>query len=326
MSREITTFASLAAAVIVWGIQASSITPRLLPDMVVFLSRAGDRDGWNSTRLWAISFPVAEIIFPGLLAAFLAGSGAVLLQTRFLVNGGALQPKLSRVSPKSGLSRIFGLNGFVEIVKSLTKLVFLTAVIWMALRRDWDRLAYLLMQDSNRLLKEFTIPLRHLFFSVISAHAIIGFSDLLWVRFRHSRDMRMSKQDIRDELKDTEGHPHIKARIRGLQLTRARKRMMAKVPSATVVITNPTHYAVALSYDRTHSSAPRIVAKGYDSVAARIREIASINNVPIVSNPPLARALYTFDLDSEIPPEYYRAVAEIIAYLWRLRRTAQSRP
>jgi flagellar biosynthetic protein FlhB len=142
----------------------------------------------------------------------------------------------------------------------------------------------------------------------------------MWVRFRHARDMRMSKQDIRDEQKDADGNPHVKARIRRIRLIRARKRMMANVPKATVVVTNPTHYAVALLYDRATNPAPRIVAKGADSVAARIREVAEANGVPIVANPPLARTLYRLDLDTEIPAEHYKAVAEIIAYVWRLRR------
>jgi flagellar biosynthesis protein FlhB len=152
------------------------------------------------------------------------------------------------------------------------------------------------------------------------SQGIVAAADLMWVRFRHTRDMRMSKQSIRDELKDTEGDPYVKARIRRIRVMRARKRMMAKVPTATVVITNPTHYAVALAYDRANNPAPRIVAKGSDFVAARIREVAEANGVPIIANPPLARALYRLDIDIEIPAEYYKAVAEIIAYVWRLRR------
>ena len=131
----------------------------------------------------------------------------------------------------------------------------------------------------------------------------------------------MSKQDVRDELKDTEGNVQVKTRLRRIQLMRSRQRMMAKVPTATVVITNPTHYAIALVYDRATNPAPRIVAKGVDEMAARIRQIALDNRVPLVSNPPLARALYPLDLDSEIPAEHYRTVAEVIGYVWRLRRT-----
>jgi flagellar biosynthetic protein FlhB len=152
----------------------------------------------------------------------------------------------------------------------------------------------------------------------------VAAADLMWVRFRHARDMRMSKQNVRDELKETEGNPHVKARIRRIRVMRARKRMMAKVPTATVVVTNPTHYAVALAYDRADNPAPRIVAKGLDSLAARIREVAEANGVPVVANPLLARALHRLDIDTEIPAEHYKAVAEIIAYVWRLRRPGQA--
>jgi len=129
----------------------------------------------------------------------------------------------------------------------------------------------------------------------------------------------MSREEIRDEHRELEGNPRIKGRIRQIRLQRARKRMMAAVPKATVVLTNPTHYAIALAYERTGSGAPRVVAKGIDEVAQRIRDLATRHNVPLVANPPLARALYRVELDREIPVEHYKIVAEIIAYVWRLR-------
>jgi flagellar biosynthetic protein FlhB len=132
--------------------------------------------------------------------------------------------------------------------------------------------------------------------------------------------MRMSRQDIRDEQKESDGDPKVKMRFRLLRMRRARKRMLAAVPKATVVIVNPTHYAVALVYDRAKTAAPRVVAKGVDSMAARIREVAESNRVPLVVNPPLAHALYRVELDTDIPAEHYKAVAEIIAYVWRLSR------
>jgi flagellar biosynthetic protein FlhB len=185
-------------------------------------------------------------------------------------------------------------------------------------------LTHLPWQDPHRLPSEVALPVFHLAVASLCVHGIVAGADLMWVRFRHARDLRMSKQDLRDELKDTEGNPHIKARIRRIRVIRARRRMMAKVPGATVVVTNPTHYAVALAYDRTNNPAPRIVAKGADSVAARIREVAEANGVPLVANPMLARALYQLDLDTEIPAEHYKAVAEIIAYVWRLRQAGQA--
>ena len=131
----------------------------------------------------------------------------------------------------------------------------------------------------------------------------------------------MSRHDIQEEQKETEGDPRVKARLRQIRTIRARRRMLAAVPKATVVITNPTHYAVALAYDRAKHAAPRVVAKGVDSLAARIREAAEANHVPVVANPPLARALYRVEVDADIPAEHYQAVAEIIAYVWRLGRT-----
>ena len=277
----------------------------------------------GEARLRSASAGVLGTIMPILGAALLAGAGAVLVQTRFLLNLGALQPRFSRVSPVAGLKRVFGLNGLVEIVKSLGKLGLLATAIWIAIRADWSRLMRLPWQDAHSLPQAVARPVFHLFVATVCVQAIVAAADLGWVRFRHARDLRMSKQSIRDEIKDTEGNPHIKARIRRIRVMRARKRMMAKVPTSTVVITNPTHYAVALTYDRATNPAPRIVAKGSDSLAARIRAVAESSGVPVVANPPLARALYRLDLDTEIPAEHYKAVAEIIAYVWRLRRPAE---
>ncbi len=160
----------------------------------------------------------------------------------------------------------------------------------------------------------------HVLLVVLAAQAAIALLDYAWVMLRHVRGLRMSRHDIQEEQKESEGDPRVKARQRQIRTMRARRRMMAAVPKATVVITNPTHYAVALAYDRAKHAAPRVVAKGVDSLAARIREAAEANHVPVVANPPLARALYQVALDADIPAEHYQAVAAIIAYVWRLAR------
>ncbi|MHA1114018.1 MAG: EscU/YscU/HrcU family type III secretion system export apparatus switch protein, partial [Alphaproteobacteria bacterium] len=150
--------------------------------------------------------------------------------------------------------------------------------------------------------------------------SVIAALDYLYQRYEFTKSMRMSRQDLKDELKQTEGDPHVKARLRQIRMERARRRMMAAVPDADVVITNPTHFAVALVYDTETMAAPRLTAKGADRIALRIREVAEDNEVPIVENPPLARALYAgVDLDAEVPPEHYKAVAEVIGYIMRLR-------
>jgi flagellar biosynthetic protein FlhB len=324
VSRELVTFASLAAVVLVLGYHSQALLQHLLPNLVVFLSRAGEPTMLASGRFHLASSCVLGAIVPVLCTALFAGAAAVVLQTKFLLNLGALQPKFSRINPVAGMKRLFGFNGIVEIVKSLGKLALLVAAMWIAIRGDWPALMRLPWRDPHSLLSTVARPVFHLFIATVCTQGIVAAADLMWVRFRHGRDLRMSKQSIRDELKDTEGNPHIKARIRRIRLMRARKRMMAKVPTATVVITNPTHYAVALAYDRTNNPAPRIVAKGLDSLAARIRTVAEAHGVPVVTNPPLARALHRLDIDTEIPAEHYKAVAEIIAYVWRLRRPGQA--
>ena len=320
VSREVAIFVGMAAVVLVLGFQSKAMMQGLLPDLVAFLSRTSDRSMLGSARIQVSVFGVLSTIAPTLIAAMLAGGAAVLVQTNFLLHLGSLQPKVSRINPIAGVKRLFGFNGMVEMVKSLIKLAILTSAVWIATKGDWAGLARLMSESPRGLLPAVQRPAFHLFIAGIVTQGIVAGADLGWVRFKHARDMRMSKQDVRDELKDTDGNPHMKARIRRIRLMRARRQMMAKVPTATVVVTNPTHYAVALAYDRANSPAPRVVAKGVDSMAARIREVAEANRVPVVANPPLARALYRLDLNTEIPAEHYKAVAEIIAYIWRLRR------
>jgi flagellar biosynthetic protein FlhB len=321
MSREMVTFAGLGAVVLVLSLQAQAVMQRLLPDMVAFLSRTGDGSMLGTARIRVSCSGVLVAISPALLAGAVAGALAVLVQTNFLLHGGSLTPKVSRINPMAGIKRMFGLDGLVEVIKSLSKLGLLASTMWIAIKGDWAGLVHLPWENPRGLLAAIGRPTFHLLIAGVVTQGIVAGADVMWVRLRHARDMRMSKQELRDESKDTEGNPHIKARIRRIRMIRARRRMMAKVPSATVVITNPTHYAVALSYDRAKNPAPRIVAKGSDSVAARIREVATANGVPVVANPPLARALYRLDLDTEIPAEYYKTVAEIIAYVWRLRQS-----
>ena len=155
--------------------------------------------------------------------------------------------------------------------------------------------------------------------TLFGAQAVIAGADTIWVRYRHAQQLRMSKEEVRQDAKEVDGNPQIKQKLRQIRMARSRKRMLAAVPQATVVVTNPTHYAIALAYDRSKGGAPRVVAKGVDEVAARIREVAQDSRVPLVANPPLARALYSVEVDAEIPAEHFKVVAEVIAYVWRLR-------
>ena len=208
-------------------------------------------------------------------------------------------------------------------MKSIAKLLAMGWAVWLTIGGALPSLSALPFQDPRQLLARAMGPTMRVLFAVLAVQAAVALLDVLWGRLRFAQQMRMSRQDIIDEQREADGDPKIKARIRQIRMARARRRMLAAVPKATVVITNPTHYAVALAYDRAKNAAPRVVAKGVDSMAARIREVATANRVPLVANPPLARVLHLVELDQEIPAEHFKAVAEIIAYVWRLNRAAR---
>jgi len=248
------------------------------------------------------------------------GVGAVLLQTGFLIHPGGLSPKLGALNPLAGFKRIFGKDGLVETVKSIGKLAAIGGAVWTALGTDWRWLPASVLLPPALLPDRLARLVLQVLLAVLGAQAVIALADIAWVRHRHAARLRMTRQDLREEQRETEGDPQIKARIRQIRTLRARRRMIAAVPKASVVITNPTHYAVALAYERGKHAAPRVVAKGVDEMAARIREIARASGVPLVANPPLARALHIVELDAEIPAEHFKAVAEILAYIWGLNR------
>ena len=258
--------------------------------------------------------------------AALAASGAVaatLLQTRFLLSAKGLVPQFSRLNPAAAIKRIVGIDGAIEFLRTLLKLGLVGAALWHAMG-DPATLPRLLVLPAAALLGQMGQTAWDLAVAALLAFALIAAADWLLVHQRHLRKLRMSRQDQKDEMRESDGDPHVKGRQRQIRQQRARRRMMAAVPKAAVVVTNPTHYAVALAYEQGGAAAPRIVAKGADEVAARIREVATEAGVPIVSNPPLARALFKRELDTEIPSEHYQAVAEIIAYVWRLGGRGQA--
>lgn len=213
---------------------------------------------------------------------------------------------------------MLGVESLVETGKSLAKLAIVGAAIVTVLRQELPALAMLPLAPLTLLPGLLTSIVTQLLLAVVLAQTVIAGADIFWLWRRHLRQLRMSRTDIKDETKETDGDPAIKLRIRRIRMRRARQRMLTAVQKATVVVTNPTHYAVALTYDAAKSSVPRLVAKGVDLLAERIRETAREHGVPIVANPPLARTLHQLPLDSRIPPELYKAVAELIAYVWRL--------
>ncbi len=315
MSRELCILAGLGAATLVLAMIGPGLAYSLSKRLTRMLSAMNSApDAALRDAGWALLLAIG----PLLGTVLFAGAAAVLLQTRGLLRGKALIPDLSRLSPKRGLTRLFGPDNLVEALKSIAKVGVLGWAAWRALTDALPGATASVWWQTETLLDRLTRDLIHLCVLVLACQAAIAILDLAWVRFRFASRMRMSAQEVKQEHRDSEGDPRLKARLRQLRTARARRRMMAAVPTATVVITNPTHYAVALAYDRGTQAAPRVVAKGMDAVAARIRAMATEYGVPVVANPPLARMLHTLELDADVPAEHFQAVAEIIAYVWRL--------
>ncbi|MBR0671821.1 EscU/YscU/HrcU family type III secretion system export apparatus switch protein [Neoroseomonas soli] len=321
LSREMVSFGALGGGVLGMMIALPPMGAGMLRGMRAVLERA------HEVTPAAAAVELGRL---GLLAvlpvAGLAAAGAVaatMLQTQGLVSAKGLKPQVSRINPMSALKRILGPEGAIEFLRTLLKLGLVGAALWWALG-DPSGLQALLHLPAAALLERGGWVALDLALPALVAFAAIAALDWLWVRWRHLQRLRMSRQDIKEEMRESDGDPQVKGRLRQLRQQRARGRMMAAVPKAAVVITNPTHYAVALAYEQGGSAAPRVVAKGADAMAARIREAAAEAGVPIVSNPPLARALYRLDLEAEIAPEHYQAAAEIIAYVWRLGGRGQA--
>lgn len=254
-----------------------------------------------------------------LMLAALAGS---MIQHRLLWSTEALAPKLSKISPMAGLKRLFSMQAVANFLKGVVKILVLGAVLTALMWPERYRIMALARTDPVAIIPLARTLALKLMGAVVAIMAVVAVADFLFQYRRWYEKQKMSLRDIKEEFKQSEGDPTIKGKLKQMRMSRSRKRMMAQVPQAAVVITNPTHYAVALQYERG-MEAPVCVAKGVDAVARKIREIADEHRIPLVENPPLARALHaTVELDQAIPPEHYKAVAEVIGYVMRLRRAA----
>ena len=255
-----------------------------------------------------------------LLMLMLAAIAGNMIQHRLVWSAESLKPKFNKISPGAGLQRIFGKQAVANFAKGLFKLAALGAVMMAVLWPERSRLESFMMFDPSAILGVTTNLTVQLMGAVVAMLAAVAIADYFFQYRQWYQRQKMSLQEIKDEFKQSEGDPHIKGKIRQLRQQRMKKRMMAAVPNASVIITNPTHYSVALAYDRD-MQAPVCVAKGVDIIAFKIREIAKDHDIPIVENVPLARALYaTVEIDQEIPMEHYHAVAEVIGYVMRMKR------
>jgi flagellar biosynthetic protein FlhB len=253
-----------------------------------------------------------------------AAQAAHILQNRPSFNFAKIQPDLSKLSLLAGLKRMFGLDGWINLAKGLLKIAIVGAAIWTQLWPERGMLEAIMTQSPGAVVGDMERLLFKVLIATLASLGVIAGADYFLQRRRFLARNRMSKQEIKEEHRQNEGDPAIKAKIRQLRHERARKRMMARVPEATVVIMNPTHYAVALLYESGKTPAPICVAKGMDALALRIREVAEQNDVTVVQNPPLARALHaSVEIDETVPPEHYKAVAQVIGYVMRLNGTVR---
>lgn len=251
---------------------------------------------------------------------FIAAIGAPLLIGGWIFSSEKLIPNFAKLNPIQGISNIFSINSLVELLKAILKTLFIGFAAWLLINSQLDSILFLLTQSIQESSKaQGYIILWCLTFMVISL-SVVSMIDVPYQIYQYAEKLKMSRQELRDESKETEGNPEIKAKIRAQQREMSRRRMMSKVPSADVVITNPTHYSVALQYPDNSNKAPIILAKGQGELALKIRELARENNIEIVEVPPLARALYKHaELDQEIPSALFTAVAQVLAYVFQLR-------
>ncbi|KQT19079.1 flagellar biosynthetic protein FlhB [Methylobacterium sp. Leaf399] len=324
-SPEIGTFFILSAFTLVMLLAAGPIAHAMLVSMRGFLMNAhavpSDAHAYEAMGIrgllicaQALAVPVAVIVVAGLAAGF--------AQHPPVFSTEAVGLKFERISPMSGAKRIFGMEAMVQFLKGLAKLSTVGIVAGLILWGERDRFELFVRLDPTATLQAILSMTLKLLAGVLSIYVAITLADALYQRHRWRKRLMMSKEEIKQEHKESEGSPEVKGRMRQIRAQRVKKRMMAAVPQATVVVTNPTHYAVALRYE-AGMAAPICVAKGVDSLALRIRAIAAENGVPVLENPPLARALHaTVEIDDEIPAEHYRAVAEVIGFVMRLRRRA----
>lgn len=257
--------------------------------------------------------PALSIVFGVAMICGLAGN---LAQTGLMFTAEKMKPDISKLSPLKGFQKIFGPDGLMQFLKSVVKICITSVLGWWILKPYLPQLANLAALDPMAMLPFAVEILKRLLLAAAALSLAIAGADWLWQQKRFMKKMRMSREEVKDEYKQAEGDPHVKARQKQIQIERAKRRMMQAVPGATVVIMNPTHYAVALKYDAADTPAPLCVAKGLDSLALKIRAIAEEAGVPVIEDPPLARALYAaVEVDDMIPAAHYEAVAKVIGFI-----------
>ncbi|MEK0084998.1 EscU/YscU/HrcU family type III secretion system export apparatus switch protein [Benzoatithermus flavus] len=330
-SREPAQVLILLAALVWAGWILPDAGPRFLVRLAELLDRAGEIDLDGSAAAMRLlldpGFAALGLLAPFLVLTVLAPWLSAFAQRSVVLTGEKLAPDLARLDPLAGLKRLASARNLVEFAKSTLKVAAAAAVVVLVLRREVGAILQTGTAPPAEALALLVRLVVRVLAAVLGLSVVIGAIDVLWQHLSWRRSLMMTRQELKDELKSTEGNPEIKARLRQLQRERSRRRMLADVPRAAVVVTNPTHFAVALGYDAQKEPVPRVLAKGKDAMALKIRRIAEDAKVPVVEDPPVARMLHaSLEIGDIIRPEHYKAVASIIGFvLGRRRRDGSAR-
>lgn len=321
-SKEINSFVIILYAALLFSFVIPMLSYNIASYIKLYIINAHDIDVTHNLGRVLFDASVTLILYsaaPFILLLFIIIVVSNLQKGRVEISAEPLMPDLSRISIFKGFSRIFSKQSFVEFIKNILKVSIFTAILYQIIMEDIKELTSYIGAEVNFLIDKLYDVIKHLLVKIAIILGVLAALDYLYQYYVFYQSLRMSKEELKEEFKQSEGNPEVKKKQRQLRQS-SRSRMISKVPTADVVITNPTHYSIALKYDKATMTAPIVIAKGVDFMALRIREIAKENEIPIVDNPPLARALYSnVEVDSEVPIEYYEAVAKVISYIYKLK-------
>lgn len=321
-SKEVTTAGLLTLSLVLWIFYAPSFWGDLQQLYRTSIFRLADFEvtGPNVVVLArSLGALLGNLLWPIFLVSLVVGFLSSFLQVGPLLSTKVFKPDISKFDPIKGMKKFVSKRSAVELIKSLAKVSLIAYVAYLTIANEFDTALSLGMLELNQTLVFIAKVAVLVMAKTCAIMILLAFIDFAFSRYEMEQKMKMTKQEVKEEHKQTEGDPLLKSRIRSMQMQQARRRMMSEVPKADVIITNPTHFSIAISYERETMDAPQIIAKGADHVAFKIREIAREHKIPVIENKPLARALYKQEIGEQVPEELFTAVAEILAYVYRLK-------
>lgn len=329
-SRELNSWIMLLAATLIIAVGTPYMFSSLSGFLRIFLEQPHllpQAPGGLTSILGETFFKTLGIVAVPFLLLMIAAFFGPFAQVGMMLAPEVIKPDLNKISPGKGFERLFSLRSIIEFIKGIFKLVVIGVVGFVIIYPYFDGIEHTIDQSFNLMLDDLLSLTIRLMVGILVVLLVVAVADLLYQRWEFTKQMRMTKQELKDEYKQTEGDPYIKGRLKQLRMEKARQRMMQAVPKADVVITNPTHYSIALKYNPEEKPAPVVIAKGIDNVALRIREIAKENEIILFENKPLARSLYDLvEIDEMIPEDMYKAVAEVISFVYQKRGKVRDKP